>query len=192
MLSWKAAQNIKFKYRHSGESPLLSGIISSKQHPLPGSDFGPGFDTSSVERGIGIGTLEQRGAHLREQGPQAAGEVHGLAVYVFDKGYCDYNWWHRIDRHKALFVTRFKRNASLRVERSRAIPAEDAEVVLHDEIVRFANKHPRGGRRNHYDRPLRRVTVARPEHDAPLVLATNDLDSPAGVPATRAVQFSQT
>jgi len=32
---------------------------------------------------------------------------------------------------------------------------------------------------------LRRVTVARPGHDHPLVLATNDLDSPARVIAQR-------
>ncbi len=101
------------------------------------------------------------------------------AVYVFDKGYCDYNWWSQIEARKALFVTRFKRNAALKVERGLTIPAEDAEVVLKDEIVRFSNRHPRGGRKNHYGQPLRRVTAARPEHDQPLVLATNDLASPA-------------
>ena len=107
------------------------------------------------------------------------------AVYVFDKGYCDYNWWNRIDTNEALFVTRFKRNAALTVERALSVPAEDAEVVLKDEIVRFANRHPRGGRKNPYDRPLRRVTVARPDHDQPLVLATNDLVSPASTIARR-------
>src|SRR5262249_26494448 len=50
-------------------------------------------------------------------------------------------------------------------------------VVLKDEIVRFKHKHPSGGRRNHYEQPLRRITVARPQHDTPLVLATNDLCS---------------
>ena len=38
------------------------------------------------------------------------------ALYVFDKGYCDYNWWNRIDAAGALFVTRFKGNAALLVE----------------------------------------------------------------------------
>jgi IS4 transposase len=107
------------------------------------------------------------------------------AVYVFDKGYCDYNWWHKINEQKAQFVTRFKRNASLEVECTRTIPAEDASIVLKDEIVRFANKHPRGGRRNHYKNSLRRITVARPEHDQPLVLATNDLVSSASSIARR-------
>lgn len=107
------------------------------------------------------------------------------AVYVFDKGYCDYNWWHKINEQKAKFVTRFKRNASLEVECTRSIPAEDAAIVFKDEIVRFANKHPRGGRKNHYKNPLRRITVARPEHDTPLILATNDLASSASSIARR-------
>jgi len=107
------------------------------------------------------------------------------AVYVFDKGYCDYNWWHKINEQKAQFVTRFKRNASLEVECTRIVPAEDADIVLKDEIVRFANKHPRGGRKNHYKDSLRRITVARPEHDQSLVLATNDLMSPASAIARR-------
>lgn len=107
------------------------------------------------------------------------------AIYVFDKGYCDYNWWHKINEQKAQFVTRFKYNAALEVERARPIPAEDAAIVLKDEIVRFANRHPRGGRKNHYKNSLRRITVARPDHDRPLVLATNDLTSTASAIALR-------
>lgn len=107
------------------------------------------------------------------------------AIYVFDKGYCDYNWWHRINEQKAQFVTRFKYNAALEVECVRPIPAQDAAIVLKDEIVRFANRYPRGGRKNHYRNSLRRITVARPDHDRPLVLATNDLNSTASVIARR-------
>lgn len=101
------------------------------------------------------------------------------AVYVFDKGYCDYNWWHRIDAAGAGFVTRFKRNASLREIEARPIPPEARDVVLQDRIVCFKNKRPRGGHANLYDRPLRCVTIRRPDKPTPLVLATNDLTSPA-------------
>jgi putative transposase len=107
------------------------------------------------------------------------------AIYIFDKGYCDYNWWNKIDEQKAQFVTRFKYNAALTVECARPIPAQDSDIVLKDEIVRFANRHPRGGRKNHYKNSLRRITVARPEHDRPIVLATNDLMSPASTIARR-------
>mgnify|MGYP000669206589 CR=1 FL=1 len=111
--------------------------------------------------------------------------IEAGAIYVFDKGYCDYNWWNRIRSKGALFITRFKRNASLKVESVRCVPDEDTGAVLRDEIVRLANRHPGGGRKNHYDQPLRRITVARAGHDLPLVLATNDLISPASVIAQR-------
>lgn len=107
------------------------------------------------------------------------------AGYVVDKGYCDYTWWHRIDAAQARFVTRFKRNAARKVERELPIAPEDAGVVLRDEIVCFANRHPRGGRTHHYQKPLRRVVGARPEHDQPLVLATHALASPAARIARR-------
>lgn len=106
------------------------------------------------------------------------------ATYVFDKGYCDYNWWASFDRNKAFFVTRFKSNARLGVVQTRPVPEEDRAVVLADELVEFTNKAPGGGRRNTYTRPLRRITVAR-EGDKPLVLATNDLERPAGQIARR-------
>ncbi len=163
---------------------------------------GPGFDTwahanrTRHTQGIKLHVLYANDTHLPVQHGITAPNVNDIdegsrlpiepgAVYVFDKGYCDYNWWGCIEAQKALFVTRFKRNAALAVESTRPIAAGEAEVILNDEIVRFANKHPRGGRRNHYTKPLRRVTVARPDHDRPLVLATNDLDSPARVIAER-------
>jgi IS4 transposase len=107
--------------------------------------------------------------------------IEPKTTYVFDKGYCDYNWWAQIDAKEALFVTRFKANAALGVESTRSIPDADRTDVLQDDIVRFSNKQPRGGRRNNYRKPLRRVVIARPDHDTPLVLATNDLASPARI-----------
>ncbi|MGN6701569.1 MAG: IS4 family transposase [Burkholderiaceae bacterium] len=101
------------------------------------------------------------------------------AQYVFDKGYCDYNWWHRIDQAGAVFVTRFKRNAGLRVEQERTIPAAAAGIVLQDRIVRFKYKHQGGKRINRYDKPLRCITIVRADRPTPLVLATNDLTSEA-------------
>jgi IS4 transposase len=97
------------------------------------------------------------------------------ATYVFDKGYCDYNWWADIGAQGAAFVTRFKANAALKVERSRPVPAKDTDLILADEVVRFSHTHPGAKRRNRYRKPLRRITVARPDKDTPLVLATNDM-----------------
>jgi IS4 transposase len=101
------------------------------------------------------------------------------ALYVFDKGYCNYNWWQQIDATGAHFVTRFKRNAALVMQQERIIPTPEQDIILRDEIVCFKRKRPSGKRINHYDKPLRQITVHRPDKASPLLLATNDFDSPA-------------
>lgn len=101
------------------------------------------------------------------------------ARYVFDKGYCDYNWWHRIDMAGATFVTRFKYNAAITCIEERAIPVDEQPLVLSDRIVKFKYKFPGAKRRNLYSKPLREVTVVRPDKLRPLILATNDMHSSA-------------
>jgi putative transposase len=180
------------------ESEELLYLLDSSSISLKG----PGFDTwtsgnsTRNTQGIKLHVLFAGNEEIPLQHSITAPNVNDIdegrkltiepaAVYVFDKGYCDYNWWYKINEQKAQFVTRFKRNAALIVERELSIPAKDAAIVLKDEIVRFTNKHPRGGRKNLYATPLRRVTVVRPDHDQPLLLATNDLVSPASVIARR-------
>lgn len=102
------------------------------------------------------------------------------AQYVFDKGYCDYNWWHKIDCAGATFVTRFKRNAAMTVVGDNAIAPSAQEQIIADQMVQFTHlSSRRGGAINRYRTPLRRVVVARPDKDTPLILATNDLHSSA-------------
>ena len=110
---------------------------------------------------------------------ELAGEIplQDGALYVFDKGYCDYNWWYSIGAAGARFVTRFKYNAGLNVVEKRDIPPEAQGIVLGDELVKFKSKYPGGKRNTHFDKPLRRVTVVRPDKPTPIVLATNDLTS---------------
>ena len=103
--------------------------------------------------------------------------IEAGATYVFDKGYCHYNWWHTIDQKGARWVTRFKRDAALRVVSERPVNC-DAGAILRDTIVAFALRTPRGGHQNLYSAALRRIEVARPDA-APLLLATNDLTSAA-------------
>lgn len=98
--------------------------------------------------------------------------------YVFDKGYCDYNWWWRIEQQGAVFVTRFKRNAKLAVVKERPIAQRAQGTILSDALVRFTNKCPGAKRKNLYGSALRRIEVAR-EGKPALVLATNDLKSSA-------------
>jgi putative transposase len=97
------------------------------------------------------------------------------AIYVFDKGYCNYNWWHSIERQQARWVSRFRRDARLTFQAERPL---EGEAILRDSVVTFTLKRPRGGHVNEHTGQMRRIEVARPG-EAPLVLATNDLDSPA-------------
>lgn len=105
--------------------------------------------------------------------------IQAGATYVFDKGYYDFNWWHRLDQSGARFVTRYKSNVALEVVQERPVEAASAGIILGDALVRFGNRCPGRGRRNDYKKPLRRITVARSANEEPLILATNDLTSPA-------------
>ncbi|WP_222623084.1 IS4 family transposase [Ramlibacter cellulosilyticus] len=100
------------------------------------------------------------------------------ASYVFDKGYCDYSWWNRLDAGGARFVTRLKRNAAVTQVCARAIAEADASQILNDAVVRFTHRSNRGGHCNAYAGLLRRIEVARAGEDS-LVLVTNDLEAPA-------------
>jgi hypothetical protein len=89
---------------------------------------------------------------------------------VFDKGYCDYNWWHRIDERGSFFVTRFKKHAAIEVIESRTLPEADTDI-LKDEMVVFKKT----GHKNLYrPKTLRCITVHR-EGKPALMLATNDM-----------------
>lgn len=95
-------------------------------------------------------------------------------TYVFDKGYYDFNWWARLDAAGALFVTRLKNKAKTEIVSKRKVPKQ-ADAILADETITLSNKNRGGGRKNLYTKPLRRITVARPDHATPLVLVTNDM-----------------
>jgi putative transposase len=107
------------------------------------------------------------------------------ATYVFDKAYCDYNWWLKIEEKGSHFVTRLKNNAAIKTIQTRPIPAEDSSIIEEDITFCFTNKHPRGGKKLLYSKPLRRVSVKRDDGKKILYLVTNDLDS-------KALQISET
>lgn len=167
-------------------------LLDSSSVTLKGREFErwTASNKTRMTQGIKLHVLLDRNAQVPLWQTISAANVNDIekavemplekdAVYVFDKAYCDYNWWHRIAGAGAFFVTRFKRNAALRLERQLAIPDDAAGIVLEDKLVSFKNKTPGGGRRNHYDQPLRCVTIARPDKKTPLILSTNDLVSSA-------------
>ncbi|WP_062058574.1 IS4 family transposase [Cellvibrio sp. OA-2007] len=174
------------------ESVELMYLLDSTSLTLKGREFDRWTRDSRTQntQGIKVHVLFEAASQTPQWHSFSAANVNDVelarsvplqkgALYVFDKGYCDYRWWHDIDQAGAYFVTRFKRNASLRTVEIRGIPEEATQVVLSDEIVQFKNRHPGGGRKNPYSRSLRCVTIARPDKQTPLVFATNDLHSPA-------------
>ncbi|WP_349772145.1 transposase [Stutzerimonas nitrititolerans] len=75
--------------------------------------------------------------------------IEAGVTYVFDKGYCDYNWWHRIDQAGSVFVTRLKKNAN--VARIRELTKTGTEPGIEsDEVVRFNKKILNTKRPNRY------------------------------------------
>lgn len=102
-------------------------------------------------------------------------ELEENATYVFDKRYCDYNWWFNIHQAGAYFVTRLKKTAGVNFVKLLAIPEEDRDSILKDELISFKTKRPGGRRHNHYyGTPLRRITIKREDKSTPIILVTND------------------
>jgi IS4 transposase len=92
------------------------------------------------------------------------------ATYVFDKAYCHYGWWARIDAAGALFVTRQKKNARYRIVRHRPLAATEGDgfTVLADAEVKLVSKG-----NSKLPIPLRRIRIRR-ERGGVLTLLTND------------------
>ncbi len=102
-------------------------------------------------------------------------------IYVFDKGYCDYNWWHKIQETGSRFVTRLKRNAAHKVIKTNDIPRTDQGFILQDHVIELTNKHPRAKKTNQLaGRPLRLIQIKHPGGKArPFLIVSNDLEASA-------------
>jgi len=103
--------------------------------------------------------------------------IEAGATYVFDKAYCHFGWWQKINDHGAFFVTRAKVNSRLRSIRRRPLRKRkgDGFRILDDhEVVRVSKSHsqPR------LAIPLRRIRVRR-DKGGVMTLITNDLTRPA-------------
>jgi len=98
------------------------------------------------------------------------------AVYICDKGYLDFAWWHCIHEAGAMFVTRLKTNTKRRDVQARPVHGDG---IIEDNDLKIGHAAPRGGARNPlFDTPLREILVER-EGKQPIRLVTNDLARPA-------------
>jgi putative transposase len=97
--------------------------------------------------------------------------IENGATYVFDKGYCHFGWWQKINAGGAFFVTRSKVNCRLHSIRRRPLPKRkgDGFRILDDHEVRLASKGSAT-----LAMPLRRIRLRR-DRGAIMTLITNDL-----------------
>ena len=105
-------------------------------------------------------------------------------IYVFDKGYSDYNWWKEIHDAGSFFVTRLKKNANYKVIEKREVKQEDKDFIKKDELIELSNKAPRGGKKNNlHGITLRLISVKHPDpkRKDPLIIVSNNLDDEADV-----------
>ena len=96
-------------------------------------------------------------------------------TYVFDKGYCHFGWWRKINDSGAFFVTRQKTNMRVRATKHRPIRkrrGDGFEILADDEVVLTSKGDSR------LPIPLRRIKVRR-EKAGTIVLLTNDLERTA-------------
>ena len=96
-------------------------------------------------------------------------------TYVFDKGYCRFDWWKKINDCGAFFVTRAKVNMRLRASRRRPLRKRkgDGFKVLADDEVVLASKGNAS-----LPIPLRRIKIRR-DNGGVITLITNDLQRSA-------------
>jgi putative transposase len=101
--------------------------------------------------------------------------IEGGMTYVYDKGYCRFDWWQKINDCKAFFVTRPKTNMRLRATRFRPVnePAGDGFTIIDDAEVRLVSKGD-----SRLPIPLRRIRLKR-DQGGKLTIITNDLDRTA-------------
>ena len=176
------------KLRQQGQQLLY--LLDSTPIELKGHGFEDWASRNGRITGLKLHVLMDAATHCPAHQSITAANVNDIdegrriditagATYVFDKGYCDYAWWHRIHAAGAFFVTRAKRTAALERLSSQALP-EQAGHILADERVGFKHRQNRGqGRINPYHgQALRRITVER-EDGRPLVLLSNLMQASA-------------
>jgi IS4 transposase len=98
-------------------------------------------------------------------------EIEAGMTYVYDKGYCRFDWWRKINDSKAFFVTRPKTNMRLRARRLRPVRRRigDGFRIIEDAEVAFVSKGD-----SRLPIPLRRIKIKRDEGGT-ITLLTNDL-----------------
>lgn len=92
------------------------------------------------------------------------------SVFVFDRGYVDYEWFRSLDERGVYFVTRLKKNAHYEVIEERAVP--QSRSVTRDQLVEVYDVRKRG-KPGYKPLRLRRIEVVDPDDGKHLVIYSN-------------------
>ena len=95
------------------------------------------------------------------------------SIYVFDRAYVDFERLFRLQKARAIFVTRAKKN--LRYRRRYSSPCDRSTGIICDQKVVLTGQ----ATRDHYPDPLRRIRYRDPESSKTLIFLTNDFALPA-------------
>lgn len=99
------------------------------------------------------------------------------ATYVFDRGYCDFGFWARLDAAGCRFVTPLKKHTVIAAVEDRPVDAPATAGVLSDRVGTLPRRLNHS-RTNPCGRPLR-VLEVRLQTGRTLRLVSNDLQAPA-------------
>lgn len=129
----------------------------------------------------GMDYVEVTGSNVNDITAALDFPLEGDRLYVFDKGYCDYNWWHEIGETGAHFVTRLKHNAAFEVIEDRSLEGGESSPVIRDQLITLTNRTPRAGKVNHLAGiPLRLVEIRHPAGKGrPFRIVTNSITADA-------------
>jgi hypothetical protein len=99
-------------------------------------------------------------------------EIEKNQIYVFDRGYNDYNYFYEIHKNKAFFITRLKKNAKFRVLKKKL--TGNKYGVISERIIKII-----GTNKDSYNEPLRLIEYYDKETDKLLKFVTNNLNMKA-------------
>ena len=94
-------------------------------------------------------------------------DIEKKQIYVFDRGYNKYSYWHKIQENDAFFVTRLKKNATFRVVKRKLSGKKNG--VISDKIIKII-----GTKSDSYNEHLRLIEYYDKETDKRFKFVTNN------------------
>jgi hypothetical protein len=94
------------------------------------------------------------------------------SIYVFDRGYFDYEWYYSLTKKNVTFVTRIKGSMSYESVNLLGQQDLDKDTLITDEEIRFSHERSR----NRYPEKLRLVTVYDFKEGKTYEYLTNNFD----------------